>query len=71
MIYLIGGVIGLVTAISITFAIESIVPDFPVQFSMTLVLISLAVSVATGIVSGLAPAVTASKLDPADSLRYE
>ncbi len=71
MICLIGGVIGLGTALTITFAIEKIMPDFPIQFSLNLVLASLVVSVATGIISGLAPAVTASKLDPADSLRYE
>jgi putative ABC transport system permease protein len=71
MICLIGGVIGLGTALSITFAIQSLLPDFPVRFSPLLVLASLVVSVATGVISGLAPAVTASKLDPADSLRYE
>ena len=71
MICLIGGFTGLCTALFITLAIEKIVPDFPIQFSLDLVLASLAVSVITGIISGLAPAVTASKLDPADSLRYE
>jgi putative ABC transport system permease protein len=71
MICLIGGLIGLGTALSITFAIQNLLPDFPVKFSPLLVLASLVVSVTTGIVSGLAPAVTASKLDPADSLRYE
>jgi putative ABC transport system permease protein len=71
MICLIGGFIGLGTALSITFTIQSLLPDFPVRFSPLLVLASLVVSVATGIISGLAPAVTASKLDPADSLRYE
>ena len=71
MICLIGGFTGLCTALLITVSIEKIVPDFPIQFSLDLVLASLAVSVITGIVSGLAPAVTASKLDPADSLRYE
>jgi putative ABC transport system permease protein len=71
MICLIGGFVGLGTSFLITFAIEKIIPDFPVQFSLSLVMASLAVSVITGIISGLAPAVTASKLDPADSLRYE
>ncbi|MBM3162211.1 MAG: FtsX-like permease family protein [Chlorobi bacterium] len=71
MICLIGGMVGLATAISITFIIEKVMPEFPVQFSFGLVFASLFVSVLTGIVSGLAPAVNASKLDPADSLRYE
>lgn len=71
MICLIGGFIGLMTAVAITFSIQLLLPDFPVRFSPMLVLASLFVSVATGIVSGLAPAVSASKLDPASSLRYE
>jgi putative ABC transport system permease protein len=71
MICLVGGLIGLVTAISITTTIELFLPDFPVRFSPILVITGLVVSVATGVVSGLAPAVAASKLDPATSLRYE
>lgn len=70
-ICLLGGIVGLVTAISITFGIEQVLPEFPIRFSFLLVLISLFVSVLTGIFSGLAPAITASRLDPADSLRYE
>ncbi|MBN1928402.1 MAG: ABC transporter permease [Chlorobiaceae bacterium] len=71
MICLVGGLIGLVTALSITLLIQNLMPSFPVSFSPMLVLASLVISVATGIISGLAPAITASKLDPADSLRYE
>ncbi|TCD48515.1 ABC transporter permease [Chlorobium sp. N1] len=71
MICLIGGLVGLLTALSITWAIGRIVPDFPVSFSFGLVAAGLIVSVTTGIASGLAPAVTASKLDPADALRHE
>ncbi|ACF11222.1 protein of unknown function DUF214 [Chlorobaculum parvum NCIB 8327] len=71
MICLIGGFIGLATALSITILIQNLLPSFPVSFSPVLVVTSLVISVATGIISGLAPAITASKLDPADSLRYE
>jgi putative ABC transport system permease protein len=71
MICLIGGVTGLGITLFITFAIGQLLPSFPIQLSFDLVFASLAVSVITGIISGLAPAVTASKLDPADSLRYE
>jgi putative ABC transport system permease protein len=71
MICLVGGVIGLATALSITVLIQNLLPDFPVSFSPMLVLASLVVSVATGVISGLAPAVSASRLDPAVSLRYE
>jgi putative ABC transport system permease protein len=71
MICLVGGVIGLATALSITVLIQNLLPDFPVSFSPMLVLASLVVSVATGVISGLAPAISASRLDPAVSLRYE
>ncbi|AOS83382.1 ABC transporter [Chlorobaculum limnaeum] len=71
MICLVGGVIGLATALSITVIIQNLLPDFPVSFSPMLVLASLVISVATGIISGLAPAISASRLDPAVSLRYE
>ena len=70
-ICLLGGVIGLITAVSITSGIEKLLPEFPIRFSFLLVAASLLVSVLTGIISGLAPAITASRLDPADSLRYE
>ncbi len=71
MICLVGGVIGLATALSITVLIQNLLPEFPVSFSPMLVLASLLISVATGIISGLAPAISASRLDPAVSLRYE
>ncbi len=71
MICLAGGIVGLVTAVLITMAIRVALPDFPVQFSPLLTLVGIAISVATGVTSGLAPAVSASKLDPAESLRYE
>ena len=46
-------------------------PNFPIEFSPDLVLISMMVSVVTGIVSGFAPAWGASRLDPVVALRYE
>jgi putative ABC transport system permease protein len=41
------------------------------RFSLGLVMTGLVVSMLTGIVSGFAPAVTASRLDPIEALRYE
>ena len=46
-------------------------PDFPLVFSLGLVLVGLIISVFTGVFSGFAPAWSASKLDPVDALRYE
>jgi putative ABC transport system permease protein len=46
-------------------------PSFPVHFSSGLVLVSMIVSVLTGLVSGFAPAWSAARLDPVTALRYE
>lgn len=66
-----GGLIGLTVAYMLCFGIERAFPSFPVQFSMGLVIISMFVSVLTGLVSGFAPAWSASRLDPVTALRYE
>lgn len=70
-ICLLGGLIGLGLAYFICFGISSAFPSFPVQFSTGLVMVSMIVSVMTGLVSGFAPAWTASRLDPVAALRYE
>lgn len=66
-----GGLIGLVLAFLMCFSIGKAFPSFPVQFSLGLVLIGMIVSVLTGLISGFAPAWSASRLDPVTALRYE
>ncbi len=68
---ILGGLIGLTFAYAMCFAIATAFPSFPVQFSVGLVLIGMFVSVFTGLVSGFAPAWSASRLDPVTALRYE
>jgi len=70
-ICLIGGAIGMVVAYVIFVGVRSAAPNFPVEFSPDLVLVSMMVSIATGVVSGFAPAWGASRLDPVVALRYE
>src|SRR4051812_48790664 len=68
---ILGGVIGLAFAYMLCFGIEQAFPSFPIDFSITLVVISMFVSVFTGLISGFAPAWSASRLDPVTALRYE
>lgn len=68
---LLGGFIGLSVAYLMCFGIGKAFPSFPIHFSFALVLASMMVSVATGLLSGFAPAWSASRLDPVTALRYE
>ena len=68
---LLGGLIGLSVAYVMCVGIGKAFPSFPINFSVGLVLTSVIVSVATGLVSGFAPAWSASRLDPVVALRYE
>jgi putative ABC transport system permease protein len=68
---LLGGIIGLTFAFLMCFLIGVAFPSFPIHFSSELVLVSMLVSVLTGLISGFAPAWSASRLDPVTALRYE
>jgi putative ABC transport system permease protein len=68
---LLGGFIGLTLAYLMCFGIGKAFPSFPINFSFALVIASMIVSVLTGLVSGFAPAWSASRLDPVTALRYE
>ena len=68
---IVGGLIGLTFAFAMCFGIASAFPSFPIEFSFGLVLIGMFVSIFTGLISGFAPAWSASRLDPVTALRYE
>jgi putative ABC transport system permease protein len=68
---LLGGFIGLTFAYVMCFGIGKAFPSFPINFSAGLVIASMIVSVMTGLISGFAPAWSASRLDPVTALRYE
>ncbi|MEN8192255.1 MAG: ABC transporter permease [Bacteroidota bacterium] len=69
IICLIGGMIGLGLAVVGSMIIGQF--DFPVTVDADAVIIAVTISLITGVLSGFAPAYTASKLDPVDALRYE
>ncbi len=68
-ICLIGGLIGLFIAVLGAKIIEQY--DFPVSVQIDAVIIAIGISLITGIISGIAPAYTAAKMDAVDALRYE
>ncbi|MFO7726429.1 MAG: FtsX-like permease family protein, partial [Oceanipulchritudo sp.] len=70
-ICLLGGLIGLILAYGLKTAIASAFPAFPFTFSTDLVIMACFLSILTGIVSGIAPAWQAARLDPANALRHE
>ncbi len=65
---LIGGVIGMLLVYGVTQAISSSV-FFKVYMTAGIILVGIFISVITGIVAGLIPAISASKLDPVVAIR--
>lgn len=68
-ICLLGGLIGLFFAILGAKIIEQY--DFPVSVQIDAVILAIGISLLTGVISGLAPAYTAAKMDAVEALRYE
>ena len=66
-----GGLIGLALAIGISNLIMLLVPSLPATVELWMILLSLGVSIAVGLVFGVLPARKAAKLDPIECLRYE
>jgi putative ABC transport system permease protein len=68
---LVGGGIGLLVAYGLKSAIDKIFPNFPFVFSLELVIAGMIASTLVGVLSGIIPAFSASRLDPATALRHE
>jgi putative ABC transport system permease protein len=68
-ICLLGGLLGLAAAYGVTELIDRLL--MPASISVPIVVVALVVSIATGIVAGMIPAIRASRLNPIEALRYE
>jgi len=70
-ICLVGGLIGVGLTWGMAALVALAAPTFPIVFSPVVVLVAMLLATAVGIISGFAPAWTASALDPVEALRYE
>ena len=68
---MLGGLLGLGVGLGICALLRAGIPGLPVSTPFEYVLAALAVSLATGVVSGVMPARRAASLDPVESLRAE
>ena len=66
-----GGVLGIVFSIGVTFLVSALVPSLPSEVPAWAVLAGFSMSVMVGLFFGVWPAMKASRLDPVDALRYE
>jgi putative ABC transport system permease protein len=65
-----GGIIGVIVGVLLGVGVNAIF-GFPLSVSIVWIVIGFLVAVSVGMVSGMYPAIKASRLDPIDALRYE
>lgn len=66
-----GGVIGILAGLSLAALLRLAVPGLPIHTPAVFVLLAVAISLATGLLSGVLPARRAAALDPIEALRAE
>ncbi|MDY0064764.1 MAG: ABC transporter permease [Steroidobacteraceae bacterium] len=67
----IGGGGGLVVGLAVAASLDLAVPALPVSYSLPFIVMSEALAVAVGLVSGVLPAMRAARLEPVEALRAE
>jgi putative ABC transport system permease protein len=63
-----GGLLGLAVAFPLSLIVDQILPT---AMPLSVVFVSIAISLAVGVVSGFLPAYRAARMDPVEALRYE
>jgi len=66
----IGGILGIIVGLSLLDIVSKFL-EMELIAGVSMVFIALIVSAGVGFVSGIIPAIIASKLDPVEALRYE
>jgi putative ABC transport system permease protein len=66
-----GGIGGLVLGLSLVGLIALVLPNLPVSTPILFVVLAEGIAVAIGLISGVLPAIRASRLEPVDALRTE
>ncbi|MDO9577233.1 MAG: ABC transporter permease [Candidatus Cloacimonadales bacterium] len=70
VVTIIGGILGIIVGLSLLDLVSKFI-DIKLIAGPEMIIIALAVSAGIGLLSGLIPAVIASKMDPVKALRYE
>ena len=71
MLTSLGGLIGMIGGLSLAALLRALIPGLPVHTPPVYLAAAMAMSIVTGLLSGIAPAQRAAALEPVDALRAE
>jgi putative ABC transport system permease protein len=66
-----GGMAGIVCGIAVVLLLKTFLPALPVELAWSYLFAAFGLSLAIGLLAGVAPALRAARLDPIESLRAE